>query len=78
MGLLGWFVYAFGASLTLVRDDQEASRVAISVLSVSLALGGVVGSMLAPKTSGLFWTLLRQIHSESWGICPLVAQHGLR
>ncbi|MFM8894674.1 MAG: MFS transporter [Actinomycetales bacterium] len=49
MGLLGWFVYAFGASLTLVRDDQGASRVAISVLSVSLALGGVVGSMLAPR-----------------------------
>lgn len=39
MGLLGWFVYAFGASLTLVRDDQGMSRVGISVLSISLALG---------------------------------------
>jgi len=49
MGLLGWFVYAFGASLTLVRDDQGMSRVGISVLSISLALGGVVGSLLAPR-----------------------------
>ena len=49
MGLLGWFVYAFGASLTLVRDDQGMSRVGISVLSISLALGGIVGSLLAPR-----------------------------
>jgi hypothetical protein len=35
--------------MTLVRDDQGMSRVGISVLSISLALGGVVGSLLAPR-----------------------------
>ncbi len=47
LGLLGWFVYAFGASLTLLRDDEGLSRTAASLLSISLAAGGTLGSFLA-------------------------------
>ena len=47
LGLLGWFVYAFGASLTLLRDNEGLSRTAASLLSISLAAGGTLGSFLA-------------------------------
>ena len=36
LGLLGWFVYGFGASLTLLRDDEGLTRTAASVLSIAL------------------------------------------
>ena len=47
LGLLGWFVYGFGASLTLLRDDEGLTRTAASVLSIALAAGGVAGSLTA-------------------------------
>lgn len=47
LGLLGWFVYAFGASLTLLRDDEGLTRTAASLLSIALAAGGTLGSFLA-------------------------------
>ena len=47
LGLLGWFVYAFGASLTLLRDDEGLTRTAASTLSIALAVGGTLGSFLA-------------------------------
>lgn len=48
LGLLGWFVYGFSASLTLLRDDEGLTRTAAALLSVALALGGLVGSILGP------------------------------
>lgn len=48
LGLLGWFVYGFSASLTLLRDDEGLTRTAASLLSISLALGGIVGSIAGP------------------------------
>jgi fucose permease len=47
LGLLGWFVYAFGSSLTLLRDDEGLTRTAASTLSIALAVGGTLGSFLA-------------------------------
>jgi predicted MFS family arabinose efflux permease len=47
LGLLGWFIYAFGASVTLLRDDEGLTRTAASTLSISLALGGTLGSFIA-------------------------------
>lgn len=49
LGLLGWFVYGFGASLTLLRDDQGLTRVAASILSAALAVGGITGSLTAAR-----------------------------
>lgn len=48
LGLLGWFVYGFSASLTLLRDDEGLTRTAASLLGISLALGGLVGSIVGP------------------------------
>ncbi len=48
LGLLGWFVYGFSASLTLLRDDEGLTRTAASLLSVGLAVGGIVGSIGGP------------------------------
>lgn len=47
LGLLGWFVYGFGASLTLLRDDQGLTRTVAALLGVSLAVGGTLGSLMA-------------------------------
>ena len=47
LGLLGWFVYGFGASLTLLRDDEGLTRTAASLISIALAAGGTIGSFLA-------------------------------
>ncbi|MFZ8978130.1 MAG: MFS transporter [Candidatus Nanopelagicales bacterium] len=47
LGLLGWFIYAFGASVTLLRDDEGLTRTAASTLSIALAVGGTLGSFVA-------------------------------
>lgn len=47
LGLLGWFIYAFGASVTLLRDDEGLTRTATSTLSIALAVGGTLGSFVA-------------------------------
>lgn len=47
LGLLGWFVYGFGASLTLLRDDEGLTRTVAALLGVSLAVGGTLGSLIA-------------------------------
>lgn len=60
LGLLGWFVYGFGASLTLLRDDQGLTRVAASILSTALAVGGITGSISAAR------------FVERWGRGPLL------
>lgn len=49
LGLLGWFIYGFGASLTLLRDDQGLTRIAASILSTALAVGGITGSLSAAR-----------------------------
>ena len=61
LGLLGWFVYGFSASLTLLRDDEGLTRTAASLLGISLALGGLVGSIVGPMVVRRFdrATLLR-------------------
>ena len=47
LGLLGWFVYGFGASLTLLRDDEGLSRTVAALLGIALAAGGTLGSLTA-------------------------------
>ena len=61
LGLLGWFVYGFSASLTLLRDDEGLTRTAASLLGISLALGGLAGSIVGPMVVRRFdrATLLR-------------------
>lgn len=49
-----WFVYGFGASLALLRDDQGTSPWLGGLHSTALALGGVIGALLTPRLSHRF------------------------
>jgi fucose permease len=51
MSTWSWFVYAFGASLALLRDDQGTSTTIGGLHGTSLAIGGVIGAALAPMLS---------------------------
>ncbi|MFN8169708.1 MAG: MFS transporter [Candidatus Nanopelagicales bacterium] len=47
VGLFGYFLYAFGPSIALLRDDQGYSRTVASLHGSSMALGAVVMGLLA-------------------------------
>jgi predicted MFS family arabinose efflux permease len=47
IGLFGYFLYAFGPSIALLRDDQGYSRTVASLHGSSMALGAVVMGLLA-------------------------------
>ncbi len=49
-----WFVYGFGASLALLRDDQGTSAWLGGLHSTALALGGVIGALVTPRLSHRF------------------------
>ena len=51
MSTWSWFVYAFGASLALLRDDQGSSTTISGLHGTSLAIGGVIGAAIAPALS---------------------------
>jgi predicted MFS family arabinose efflux permease len=44
-----WFLYAFGATQALLRDEQGTSRSVASLHGTALALGGLVGALLTAK-----------------------------
>jgi len=54
MSTWSWFVYAFGASLALLRDDEHTSTTIGGLHGTSLAIGGVIGAALAPTLSNRF------------------------
>jgi predicted MFS family arabinose efflux permease len=49
-----WFVYGFGASLALLRDDQGTSAFLGGLHSTALAAGGILGALLTPKLNHRF------------------------
>ncbi len=49
-----WFVYGFGASLALLRDEQGTSAWIGGLHSTALALGGIVGALLTPRLNHRF------------------------
>lgn len=51
MSAWSWFVYAFGASLALLRDDQNTSTTVGGLHGTALAIGGVIGAAIAPSLS---------------------------
>ena len=44
-----WFLYAFGATQALLRDEQGTSRSVAALHGTSLALGGLVAALLASR-----------------------------
>lgn len=53
-GTWSWFVYGFGASLALLRDDQGTSAWLGGLHGTALAIGGVVGSLVTPALNRRF------------------------
>lgn len=49
-----WFVYGFGASLALLRDEQGTSAWIGGLHSTALALGGIIGALLTPRLNHRF------------------------
>lgn len=47
VGLFGYFLYAFGPSIALLRDDEGYTRTVASLHGSSMALGAVVMGLLA-------------------------------
>ncbi len=49
-----WFVYGFGASLALLRDDQGTSPVLGGLHGTALAAGGILGALVTPRLNHRF------------------------
>lgn len=49
-----WFVYGFGASLALLRDDQGTTAWIGGLHGSALAAGGIVGALLTPRLNHRF------------------------
>lgn len=49
-----WMVYAFGASLALLRDDQGTAAWLGGLHGTALALGGVIGALVTPRLNHRF------------------------
>jgi predicted MFS family arabinose efflux permease len=49
MGCYAWFMYAFGATLALLRDEQGTSRSVSSLHGSLMALGGLAGGLLSAR-----------------------------
>ena len=46
-----WFVYAFGACLALLRDQQHSSAAVAGLHGLFFAIGGVIGAIAAPHAA---------------------------
>jgi predicted MFS family arabinose efflux permease len=49
-----WFVYGFGASLALLRDDQGTTAWVGGLHGTALAAGGIVGALVTPRLNHRF------------------------
>jgi predicted MFS family arabinose efflux permease len=49
-----WFVYGFGASLALLRDDQGTSAWIGGLHGTALAAGGIIGALVTPRLNHRF------------------------
>ncbi len=54
LGTWSWFVYGFGASLALLRDDQGTSASLGGLHGTALAAGGIIGALLTPRLNHRF------------------------
>lgn len=49
LSLWAWFLYAFGATQALLRDEQGTTRATASLHGTALAIGGLVGALLTSR-----------------------------
>jgi predicted MFS family arabinose efflux permease len=53
LGVYGWFLYGFGPSLTLLRDEQGFSRTVAGLHGTALAVGALVSALTVAALVGL-------------------------
>lgn len=49
LGFFAWYTYALGATLALLRDDQDTSRWVSSLHGSFAAIGGIIGGLLTAR-----------------------------
>ena len=54
LATFAWFMYGFGASQALLRDDQDVSKTIASLHSTFLAAGGILGALIAARVVARF------------------------
>jgi fucose permease len=54
IALWSWFVYGLGAALAFLTDEQDSPTWLSGLHGTSLAVGGVIGALLAPRLNGRF------------------------
>lgn len=54
MSCYSWFVYSFGATLALLRDEQGTSRAVSSLHASLMAIGGLAGGLLTARAIDRF------------------------
>lgn len=71
LAVYGYFVYGFGPSVLLLRDDQQVSRTASGLHGTALAAGailaGVVGTRLVRR-----WGRAVVLRLGGWPVWPRV------
>jgi predicted MFS family arabinose efflux permease len=53
LGVYGWFLYGFGPSLTLLRDEQGFTRTVAGLHGTALAVGALVSALTVAALVGL-------------------------
>ncbi len=54
IAMWSWFVYGLGATLAFLKDEQQAAPWLSGLHGTALALGGVVGALIAPRLNNRF------------------------
>jgi len=54
LATFAWFMYGFGASQALLRDDQGVSKTMSSLHGTFLAVGGIIGAIIAARLVARF------------------------
>lgn len=54
IAMWSWFVYGLGATLAFLKDEQQAAPWLSGLHGTALAVGGVVGALVAPRLNNRF------------------------
>lgn len=54
IAMWSWFVYGLGATLAFLKDEQQAAPWLSGLHGTALALGGVVGALVAPRLNNRY------------------------
>ncbi len=82
LGVYGWFLYGFGPSLTLLRDEQRFSRTVAGLHGTALAVGALASALIVAQLAvrygrvKLIWAGLVLLCLGLVTLCSLTALPG--